>query len=192
MVRQIMPTEDTHKDPCEENLHLLHGMIAAEHTVLTEARSEQGELDRIKSREISLLEVSEVVLSELNVYRTNHKLKACIFTAQYSIAHINCFRVFVTPNDRYINACSFRFDKGQNHEVLCKATREQTRAAEDAREKLRHHGGRLHKARQIPEHGRATVTDGEGTCVNLFVCPSDITSFKSDYCINYHRPFVHE
>ena len=61
MVKQTMPTEDTHKDPCEENLHLLHGMIAAEYTVLTEARSEQGELDRIKSREISLLEVSGVV-----------------------------------------------------------------------------------------------------------------------------------
>lgn len=92
MVKQTMPTEDTHKDPCEENLHLLHGMIAAEFTVLTEARSEQGELDRIKSREISLLEVSRVVCqSAPYVYIShiaNHKLKACVL---YSIANINCF-----------------------------------------------------------------------------------------------------
>ena len=58
MVKQIMPTEDTHKDPCEENLHLLQALIAGEYKVLMEARWEQGELDRIKCMEINVLEVS--------------------------------------------------------------------------------------------------------------------------------------
>ena len=123
MVKQIMPTEDTHKDPCEENLHLLHGMIAGEYTVLIAARSEQGELDRIKCSEISLLEVSRVVFKGVRVsHIVNHNLKAHVFTVQCFIAHINCSLVLKRLICLYINACSFRFDKGQNYEVLCKAT----------------------------------------------------------------------
>lgn len=58
MVKLAMPTEDAHKDPCEQNLRLLQNMIAAEYTVLLEARSERGELDRVKWEEINLLTVS--------------------------------------------------------------------------------------------------------------------------------------
>ena len=52
----------------------------------------------------------------------NHNLKARVFTVQCSIAYINCFRVSKRLICLYINACSFRFNKGQNNEVLCKAT----------------------------------------------------------------------
>jgi len=58
MVKLAMPTEDAHKDPCEQNLRLLQSRIESEFSNLVEARSEQGELDRIKSREINLIEVS--------------------------------------------------------------------------------------------------------------------------------------
>ena len=126
MVKQIMPTEDTHRDPCEENLHLLHGMIAAEYTVLTEARSQQGELDRIKSREINLLEVSRVVCPESCVciahwqpqFESIRILVHNMFHSTYQL--FPC--LYESPIGLYINACSFRFDKGQDNEVLCKAT----------------------------------------------------------------------
>ncbi|XP_065890827.1 kinase suppressor of Ras 2-like isoform X3 [Dysidea avara] len=56
MVKLAMPTEDAVKDPCEQNLRLLQNRIESEFSNLVEARSEQGELDRIKSREINLIE----------------------------------------------------------------------------------------------------------------------------------------
>lgn len=59
MVKLVMPTEDTHKDPCEQNLHLLETMIANDYAALFEARSTRGEVDRIKGSEMILLEVSE-------------------------------------------------------------------------------------------------------------------------------------
>ena len=58
MVKLAMPTEDTHKDPCEQNLVLLQSMIANDYAALIESRSARGELDRIRCREISLMEVS--------------------------------------------------------------------------------------------------------------------------------------
>ena len=70
-----MPTEDSHKDPCEQNLLLLENMIASEYTVLLEARSEQGELDRIKWEEINLLTVRVVVRLSVS-HITNRNLKA--------------------------------------------------------------------------------------------------------------------
>ena len=72
----------------------------------------------------------------------------------------------------------FRFDKGQNHEILCKATREQTRAAEVARGQPRHDGRRVHQVGQVPEHRRATGAHGEGTCAELLCVQHNITSFK--------------
>jgi len=80
MVKLAMPTEDAHKDPCEQNLRLLQTMIATEYTVLKESRSEQGELDRIKCREINLLEVSCCVSDQASyTYTTDRNLKAlCI------------------------------------------------------------------------------------------------------------------
>ena len=63
MVKLVMPTEDAHKDPCEQNLRLLQNRIEIEFSNLVEARSERGELDRIKSREINLIEVSTMFLS---------------------------------------------------------------------------------------------------------------------------------
>ena len=80
MVKLAMPTEDAVKDPCEQNLRLLQNRIESEFSNLVEARSEQGELDRIKSREINLIEVSAMFSSHswFGVYK-NHKLKSpCI------------------------------------------------------------------------------------------------------------------
>lgn len=65
MVKLAMPTEDAHKDPCEQNLNLLQTMIANDYAALIESRSAQGELDRIKCREISLLEVSCCLLDRV-------------------------------------------------------------------------------------------------------------------------------
>ena len=72
MVKLVMPTEDTHKDPCEQNLHLLQTMIGNDYAALVEARSTQGQVDRIKSREMTLLEVSEL-----------------LFVSQFCVSHIH-------------------------------------------------------------------------------------------------------
>lgn len=69
MVKLAMPTEDAHKDPCEENLSLLQNMIASDYSVLNKSKSEQGELDRIKCSEINLLEVS-CLSSQPDTHRT--------------------------------------------------------------------------------------------------------------------------
>lgn len=80
MVKLAMPTEDTHKDPCEQNLNLLQTMIANDYAALIEARSTQGEVDRIKSREMTLLEVSELLFVRVSecIAHTDRNLKAAV------------------------------------------------------------------------------------------------------------------